>query len=513
MNLFNSKLISRLATWSCFLPVVAIVHPAQSAERIGVSYSFLSDSIAISSLDYARTGQIDNKFADYARRINAQQLAKLPQLLSTKIPLNSVAVSQFLHTPIGEKLLERLGQVIQTDGGASGFHALRDAMIIAAKNPQGFTPLEVLRQFPSKTAYIKLEAALALVGEVARFVNQTHDANTVVNQTARLEAQPFKISSQDLRQPGTSAWKKQTLTLSDPKRDRQILADLYLPRSKTRHPVVVISHGLGSDRFSFAYLAQHLASYGFAVVVPEHPGSDANQLTALLAGRARDITSPQEFVDRPIDISKLLNKLEQLSRFDPEFQGRLDLQNVGIVGQSFGGYTALAVAGATLQPQKLKALCQTQDSLNLSLLLQCRATQIPQLPSHLSDPRIKAAIAINPFSSAIFGQAGLSQIRVPTMIVASSADTLAPALPEQIQPFTWLTTPDKYLVLMTGATHISAIASSPNEAVPVLPFIERNNRALVHEYMKALNIAFFKTHLMNQQQYRSYLSAELCQSN
>ena len=513
MNLFNSKLIRRLTLiLSCVLPVAAVVHPARSAERIGVSYSFLSGSIPVSSLEtYARTGQIDSKFADSAPRINSKQLPELQQLLSTKIPLNSVAVSQFLHTPIGEELLGRLGQVIQTDGHASEFHALRDAMILAARNSQGFTLLEVLRQFPSKTAYIKLEKALALVGEVNQFVNQTDDASMVVNQKATLEAQfPFELSkSENLQQPGRLAWQKQTLTLSDPERDRQIPTALYLPRSRTRHPIVVISHGLGSDRFSFAYLAEHLASYGFAVVVPEHSGSDSNQLAALLAGRVRDITPPQEFVDRPIDVSKLLNKLEQLSRFDPNLQGRLDLQNVGIVGQSFGGYTALAVAGATLQAQHLKTMCQaSQDSLNPSLLLQCRATQLPQLPSHLSDPRIKAAIAINPFSSAIFGQAGLSQIKVPTMIVASSADMLAPALPEQIQPFTWLTTPNKYLALMTGATHFSTLASSPNEAVPVLPFIAGTKPAPGHEYIKALNAAFFKTHLMNQQQYRSYLSAD-----
>ncbi|GAA6617070.1 alpha/beta hydrolase [Scytonema sp. NUACC26] len=516
MNLFNSKLISRLTlTLSCVLPVFAVLHPARSAERIGMSYSFLSGSIPISSLEtYARTGRIDSKWADYTSRINSKQLAQLQQLLSTKIPLNSVAVSQFLHTPIGKKLLERLGQVIKTDGHVSEFHALREAMILAARNPQGFMPLEVLRQFPSKTVYIKLEEALALVGDVNQFVNQTHDASMIVNQKAMLEAQetqfPFDLSrSENLRQPGRLAWQKQTLTLSDPERDRQIPTDLYLPRSRTRHPIVIISHGLGSDRFSFAYLAEHLASHGFAVVVPQHSGSDSNQLAALLAGRVRDITSPQEFVNRPIDVSKLLDKLEQLSRFNSDLQERLDLQNVGIVGQSFGGYTALAVAGATLQAQHLKTVCQaSQNSLNLSLLLQCGATQLPQLPSHLSDPRIKAAIAINPFSSAIFGQAGLSQIRVPTMIVASSADAIAPALPEQIQPFTWLTTPNKYLALMTGATHFSALASSPNEAVPVPPFVVGTNHAFVSQYINALNIIFFKTYLMNQQQYRSYLNAD-----
>lgn len=98
------------------------------------------------------------------------------------------------------------------------------------------------------------------------------------------------------------------------------------------------------------------------------------------------------------------------------------------------------------------------------------------------------------------------------MIVASSADTLAPALPEQIQAFTWLTTANKYLVPIGGATHFSAIASSPNEAVVLPPFVVGTNPTLVHQYMKALNVAFFKTHLMARQEYRSYLRTDYAQA-
>lgn len=514
MNLFGSKLIERLTlTLLCILPLASVAYPARSAEQIKLSYHFLSGSIPLQSLETdVCAGQTDRQFINYACKIDSKQITQLQQVLSTKIPLNSVAVSQFLDTPIGENLLTRLGRIIQTEDGA-GLDPLRSAMIRSARNPQGFTLLEVLRQVPAQTAHIKLEEALTSISEIDRLVNQTNAAIAAVDRKATSGSQsPFDASSEDLQQPGKLAWQKQTLTFNDPDRDRQLLTDLYLPRSKTRHPVVVISHGLGSDRFSYIYLAQHLASYGFAVVVLEHPGSNSQQLAALLTGKAKDIVSPQEFVDRPMDAIELLDKLEQLSRTDPNIRGRLNLQNVGIVGQSFGGYTALALAGATLQPQHLKAQCQSADnSLNLSLLLQCQATQLPQLPARLSDPRIKAAIAIAPFGSAIFGQTGLSQIEVPMMIVAGSADTLSPALPEQIQPFTWLTTPDKYLVLMTGATHFSTIGSSPNEAVP-LPSSVKVDLALIHQYMNALGAAFFKAHLMKQDRYRSYLSADYTKS-
>ena len=51
------------------------------------------------------------------------------------------------------------------------------------------------------------------------------------------------------------------------------------------------------------------------------------------------------------------------------------------------------------------------------------------------------------------------------MLIAGSADTVAPALLEQIQPFTWLTSPNKYLVLMNNGTHFSTIEESPSKRI------------------------------------------------
>ena len=105
---------------------------------------------------------------------------------------------------------------------------------------------------------------------------------------------------------------------------------------------------------------------------------------------------------------------------------------------------------------------------NLSLALQCRALSLPQRQYNLGDPRIKAAIAINPLDSRILGQAGLSQSDISLMRIAGSADTLTPAFSEQIRPFTWLTTLNKYLVLIQGGTHFSALKDSSSRQEQLL---------------------------------------------
>ena len=273
--------------------------------------------------------------------------------------------------------------------------------------------------------------------------------------------------------------------------------------------MIVISHGLGSDRSTFAYLAIHLASYGFAVLVPEHPGSNAARLQALINGTASEVSEPIEFVNRPLDITFVLNQVESLVNAMPNLRGRLNFQQVGVLGQSYGGYTALVVAGAPINPQQLQASCQNlENTLNLSLLLQCRAIDLTQPEPALQDSRVKAVIAINPITSAVLGQTSLSQIKVPTLMVTGNADTIAPAVTEQIQPFTWLTTPNRYLVMLQGGTHFSTLDSSnAPDAIPLPQEVVGPSPAIARRYIDALAVAFFQTYIANNPAYRGYLSA------
>jgi predicted dienelactone hydrolase len=496
------------------LALPLIPRPAVGAERIVLSYGLLQRSIPIDSLaTYAKTGKIDRSLAAYAERANANQLLQLRQLLQTRIPLNAVQVSQFLYTPIGEQLLNRLGQLIQTNAHLSGFFAIRGALILSADDPQNFTLLTVLRKFPSPSIRIDLARTLAIAQALQTLVAETNRATALINREALEEATsspalPPTTDSSNLEAMGDVAYEQRTVILNDLARKRKFPVDLYLPVPRSPYPLIVISHGLGSDRQSFAYLAQHLASYGFAVAVPEHLGSSAEQLQALLQGRANQVVSPREFIDRPLDVIYLLDGLQQLAQTDPTLAQRFDTQNVGVLGQSFGGYTALALAGAPIGSTQLRADCQLfNNSINVSLLLQCLALELPEPQYNLADRRVKAAIAINPITSGVFNEASLQQIRVPVMIVASGADTIAPAFLEQIEPFTLLTSPDKYLVLINNGTHFSTIGESRNATVSLPQQVIGPNPAIARRYMEALSLAFFQAYLANRPGYLPYLSA------
>lgn len=542
----GAKLVMAALSWA--LPF-AIATPGFSAERIYVTYNILERSISVASLEaYAKDGTLDDDLAAYARYANPEVLKELRTALTAKADVKPVTVAQFLYSPQGEAALKRLGQVILPDSRVLGYKALRSALILAAADPQGLSLLTFLKHYPAKGIRVDVDVSLRVVAEAERLLNQSRKATQTVSQLAETEAIAEPLPSPDLpdlRRRGPFQFQKQSVTLVDTSRrtipiepvpsptpgtsttpPRTYPIDIYLPQAGRLPlpqpiPVVVISHGLGSDRTSFAYLADHLASHGFAVLVPEHPGSDRKQMEALLAGVASEVAEPTEFVNRPLDITALLDYMEQRAKTNPDYQG-LNLKQVGVIGQSFGGYTALAVAGAPISfPQLLKDCQNIDNTFNLSLLLQCRALQLErqtQPRTDFRDPRVQAVIAMNPINSAVMGKASLELIQIPTMIVAGSADTVSPSLFEQIQPFTWLTTTNRYLVQMIPGTHFSVIGG---EEIPgggegglvIPPEVIGPNPAIAQRYMNALALAFFQTYIANRATtFRPYLSAAYANS-
>jgi predicted dienelactone hydrolase len=480
------------------------------AEEIYLDYGPLEFSLSVQYLDlYAREGKITGDLAAYAKYLNEEQLGKLKVALNTNVDLSPLALAQFLYSYQGEKILERVGRVVQTTSRQPGFYAIRSALILAAAEPDGLTPLNILKKFPTRGIRINSQRGFKIIEDVSSILQETNRSISLVEQEAKEEAtsnSQFNISVlPNLLQPGTYRYRRVLSTMRDRKRKRNFPVDLYLPQIpfpyRYKLPLILISHGLGGDRTTFAYLAEHLATYGFAVAVPEHPGSNASQVQALLNGLANKVIPPEELIDRPLDIKYLLDVLEK------DFGEQINVRQVGILGQSLGAYTALVVAGAKLNWNSLAANCANlDDSWNLSLLIQCLTLDLPPSKINLRDERIVAAIAINPLTSAIFGRTGLNKVKIPLMMVSGSDDPVTPALTEQIKPFTWLTEPNKYLALFKEGNHFSTLNESsgsiplPTQAVGPAPKVAQ-------DYIKQLGLAFFGAYVINQNSYQAYLNS------
>ncbi len=446
---------------------------------------------------------------------------QLQGALKANYDLDPVLANRFSYTRSGEQLLTEIGELIQTDSGLNGFKGLRAALTLAAADPEGITILKFLEAFPSDIR-IDIGQALRLGGGFRSLLSETRQ--TVVQLTEETEAiaqteSPVDFSTlPDPRELGSRTVFMETLTLYDAARDRTIPVDLYTPNfistdTEQSIPVVVISNGLGASRDRFKELANHLASNGFAVAMPDHSGSDRERLRDFYNGLEAENFEPAEYIDRPLDVSFILDELTRLN--GEQFNNRLAPDRAGVFGYSFGGTTALALAGAEIDLAHLQQSCETRSSLfNISLLYQCRALELPEgaiANATLKDDRIKAIYTFVPFSRSLYGPDGMAKVEGPVLWEATDKDILTPFVVEQLPAFGWLTDTetktDRYLAVTTGLPHaritlevLDRLTGQENDWEGV--------RAIAENYHQMLNTAFFKVHLAGDETYRPYLQAQ-----
>ena len=506
---------SLIALFSCSFLTSAWILPAVSAERIAFGYGILGEFyISIADLEaFAKEGKITPGFAYYADRFSREDLAKLKNLLNRSFKISVVTTSTFLNLPIGKQLLREIGLIIDSPERVSQ-PALRASLILAAAEPDGLTILSVLRHYSTKTLKLNTDRIFEAANEATKLLTDTEQVFQTLGQEAKnrvatdnsLDLNTFA----DLSNSGSKKWRKEYLTVKSDS-DRQIEGVVYLPISTDKPaPVIVVAPGLNTNWQNFTYIAEHLASYGFGVAAVNFPGTNARRVNAVLNGLD---TPPKDnqWIEQPKIVTRLLDEMERKSQNEESWRGKLDLQRVGIIGQSLGGYTAMAIAGAKVDWQHLQKECRKIGSperidLNPALFWQCQSAANSSPNTDLRDRRIVAAIAINPVANPVFSQSGMSQFDSPLLIVAGDKDIFAPALDEQLVPFTWLPKNNKYLVLVKNSTHFSFIDEGDSDEFELPVNITGFNPALARSYLKVVSVAFFKTHLAQQNEFKFYLT-------
>ena len=519
LKIIFTGLLASLGTMSIALKP----KPSLGAERISFSIPVLGEfHLSVDSLEvFAKEGTITPEFNFYAKRLKPETLAKFRQALQKQFDVSPTTVYRVTKMPMAEDFLRQIGEVIYTHPGRNGLYAIRSALILAAADSAGLTPINVMRHFPTQEIQLNTKLIFSLVKETGNFFSYRDTTVEAIAQQANSEAAAQKgidfEQMPDLRQAGSYSVAQQTMSFKI-ERVRQtrlgfsanysLKADIYLPQNlRQPAPLALFSHGFTSGRSNFEYLAEHLASHGYIVVVPEHIGSNSDFTEAVLRGELSVDVSPFEFYSRPLDITLLLNQIEN----HPEFKGRINWEQVGILGHSFGGETALTISGAPVNQERISQVCEpNRPTLNISMLLQCRASYLPPGEYNHSDPRIKVVAVVNPVTSSILGPESMSKIAIPTMMLGGSEDIITPFIEEQAHPFLWLTTQHKYLGVMVGASHNSTssakgVANLPKLLKGVRPDLGRN-------YLKAMSLAFFEVHLRNNSDYQPYLSSAYAQT-
>ena len=443
---------------------------------------------------------------------------KCRELLQTSVQLNPLQVHHFFETSLGHRLLKWFKRFFKIEH-PDKHETLKKMMIEVAQNRYGVSLFSFLEQV-SEDVDLDVEKIMLTLKDVQKLVKDTEIILNTIQELSQAELtnQPETDFTQlpDLCQKGNFQVLKSQVTWEiNDQYFQHTIVDLllYQPHPLPEYPVPVIiqSHGLGSSPEILSHYAQHLCSYGYFVIGIKHLGSNAEYLEKMLSGKGLEVFELSEFIDRPLLVTSILDELEKQNQ--ARWSGKLDTNNIGFMGTSFGAYTGFMLAGAKIDFERLEMACDPlTENPNISILLQCEALKLPRQSYQLKDDRIKAIFCLDSFGSEIFGEKGIKSISIPTMLIAGSHDFVAPLVFEQIRLFQWLTTAQHYLILMQGKSHMpdfDLFTQGINLEFKMsgVPSIKITKKNIFENYIQAFSIAFFDLHIKKLASAQAYLTS------
>lgn len=221
------------------------------------------------------------------------------------------------------------------------------------------------------------------------------------------------------------------------------------------HPLVLFSHGSCGYPLQSLFLTPLLATRGFVVAAPSHPGNTLAEFPACGTPTAQTAS----FLERPADVTYVLDTLlaAGVDAASPFF-GLIDETRIGMMGHSFGGLTTYLVAA--------------------------------------NDPRIAVAVPLAPFATIA------PALAVPSLTMIGGIDSVVPnaATRERFAE----STPPKRLVEIAHAGHyaFSNLCFPGPDCAPPATLDQDEAHALVLRWV----VPFLEVYLAGDDAFRPLLA-------
>ncbi|TNF23543.1 MAG: hypothetical protein EP329_27295 [Deltaproteobacteria bacterium] len=205
--------------------------------------------------------------------------------------------------------------------------------------------------------------------------------------------------------------------------ERSVAVAVYRPiDAPSPAPVVVLSHGGAGGKTdplrSMDQWAPVLARAGYVAVAIAHPGRDQDAYDRLCEALSVPDTIPCAVKidwDRPHDVTRVLDWIEEQAAAGGPLEGRVDLTRLAHLGHSAGAGCAVMMSGAGRN-----YVCDQPYGNDQGAVVACDAADLVVL----RDPRVAVAVALSPQGpgAAGFMTESFATVAIPLFTGTGAAD-------------------------------------------------------------------------------------------
>ena len=240
------------------------------------------------------------------------------------------------------------------------------------------------------------------------------------------------------------------IVLESPGREHELQVRVSAPLRGASLPIIIFSHGFGSSMDAYAPLVNYWAARGFVVIQPTYLDSR----TLIQNPKADHSEAIKAYLENPLkakmwryrveDLKRTIDQLTLIEDLMPGLEGRLDKDNIALVGHSFGAQTSATLLGTRV--------INFNGTLN----------------EDFSDLRIKAGVllsvggcggeALTPFAKEHFPHLNQSyeEMNIQTLVIAGDKDVspLTVHGPEWFTDAFYNSPGANQLVVLSGGEHM-----------------------------------------------------------